>query len=247
MTSPRPLIVALACLCAVATACTATQSSASEVSPQSTIGLGFEFDDATGAGQIVVSGAADVRAVDADEIEAIVMVGDSITVASRPALADRFRQLDFDDVLIEAETGKRMTVTDRGNSSGLSIVGYLAGSDDDGDHSDELWIIALGTNDINQYGGLEQITAEVDAMIEAVPDDAALVWVDTYYRQEAEGAARMNLVISDRVAARGNAVVAPWSAYAADAISVDGLHPSHTGREVFADVVAGTVAAFLSS
>lgn len=246
MKSPRPLIAALACLCIVATACTATQSSASEVSPPSTIGLGFEFDDAAGTGRVSVSGAADVRAVDADEIEAIFMVGDSITVASKPALADRFRQLDFDDVLIEAETGKRMTVTDGGNSSGLSIVGFLAGADDDDDHSDELWIIALGTNDINQYGDLGEIGAQVDAMIEAVPEDAALVWVDTYYRQEPEGAARMNLVISDRIATRGNAVVAPWSAYAESAISVDGVHPSRSGREVFADVVAGTVAGFLS-
>jgi lysophospholipase L1-like esterase len=244
MNAPRTITLALACLCTFATACTATQSSAAEVgTPPSTIGLGFEFENEPGP----VRGVADIRAVDADEIEAIVMVGDSITVASKPALADRFRQLDYDDVLIEAETGKRMTVTDGRNSSGESIVSFLAGTDEDGDHSDEVWIIALGTNDINQYGSIEQIAVEVDAMIDAVPDDAALVWVDTYYRQEADGAARMNLVISDRIAARGNAIVAPWSAYAADAISTDGLHPSQTGREVFAGVVAATVASFIDS
>jgi lysophospholipase L1-like esterase len=242
MNAPRIITVALACLCVAGSACTATQSSAAEVgAPPSTIGLGFEFETEPG----LVRGGADVRAIDGDEIEAIVMLGDSITVASRPALADRFQQLGYDDVLIEAETGKRMTVTDGSNASGLSLISYLAAADEDGDHSDELWIVALGTNDINQYGSVEQIAAEVDAMIDAIPAEAALVWVDTYYRQESDGAARVNAVISDRLAARGNSVVAPWSLFAEDAISVDGLHPSQAGRDVFADVVAGVVVGFV--
>jgi lysophospholipase L1-like esterase len=244
MNTPRSLIVALACLCVGATACTATHSSASSGSaPPPTIGLGFEFDLEPGS----VSGVADVRAVDAEEIDTVVMIGDSLTVGATPALEQRFADLGFDNVLIEAETGKRMTSTEGDNSSGEAIASFLANADPEADRSNELWIIALGTNDINQYGDVAQVATEVDQVLDAVPDDAALVWVDTYYRQQLESAGEVNIAIADRVDARGNAVVAPWSAYAGgDGVtSGDGFHPTPQGRDVFADVVAGTVATFM--
>lgn len=244
MNTPRPFAVALACVCIGASACTATSSSAAELSvPPSTIGLGFEFE--TEPGSLLGVADVEVQADDAEEIDTIVMVGDSITVGSTPALEQRFEALGFENVLIEAETGKRMTMTDGGNASGLAVVEYLANSDPTGDRDHELWIIALGTNDINQYGSVEQIADEVDEVLAAVPDEAALVWVDTYSRDERDGAGRVNLVITERVDDRGNAVVAPWSAFGADAVSSDGYHPSPGGREVFADVVAATVAGFL--
>jgi len=244
MNTPRSLVLALACLCVGATACTATQSSAaSESAPQSTIGLGFEFDLEPGA----VSGVADVRAVDAEEIDTVVMIGDSLTVASKPALEQRFADLGFENVLIEAETGKRMTSSDGSNSSGEAIANYLSSADTETDRSNELWIVALGTNDVNQYADAAQVALQVDAVLAAVPDDAAVVWVDTYIRQEQDGSNEVDAAINDRVEARGNAVVAPWSAYAGGdgVLSGDGYHPSPAGREVFADVVAGTVATFL--
>jgi lysophospholipase L1-like esterase len=247
MKNPRALVVALACLCVGASACTATHSSAASDggAPQSTIGLGFEFDLEPGA----VSGVADVRAVDAEQIDTVVMIGDSLTVASKPALEQRFAELGFDNVLIEAETGKRMTSSDGSNSSGEAIANYLANVDSQSDRSNELWIVALGTNDVNQYADVGQIATQVDEVLAAVPDDAAVVWVDTYIRQDQEGSDEVNVAITDRVAARGNAVVAPWSAYAGGdgVLSGDGYHPSPDGRQVFADVVAGTVSTFLSS
>ena len=120
MNAPRTIAAALACLCIAGTACTATQSSASEISPPPpTIGLGFEFESEPGP----VRGMADVRAVEPEEIETIVMVGDSITLGSRPALEQRFGELGFDDVLIEAETGKRMTTSDgRARNEGSELL-----------------------------------------------------------------------------------------------------------------------------
>ena len=52
-------------------------------------------------------------------------------------------------------------------------------------------------------------------MLDAVPDDVPLVWVDTYYRDQFEGAAFVNTVVADRLARRGNAVMARWSDVAA--------------------------------
>jgi lysophospholipase L1-like esterase len=243
MYAPRAIAAAIACLAIGATACTSTRSSASELdAPLPTIGLGFEFEVEPGP----IRGAADVRAVDAEEIDTIVMIGDSLTVGSTPALEQRFGELGFANVLIQAETGKRMTMSDGDNSSGRAITEFLVGAGD-GDGSDELWVLALGTNDINQYGDVQELAIEADELLAEVPDDAAVVWVDTYYRQQPDGAADVNRVIAERVEARGNAVVAPWSAYAPNdgVVSGDGLHPTPSGREVFADVVAATVATFL--
>lgn len=249
MHAPRTKLLAVACslvgLGLGASACTATQSSASELQqPPQTIGLGFEFDDDAEPGP--QTGDAEVRALEVEEIDTLYMVGDSLTVASTPALEQRFAELGFGDVLIDAQREKRMTMSDRDNPSGRSIVEYLVGVGD-GDHSDEVWVLALGTNDINQYPSVQEVAIEVDALLAEVPDDAAVVWVDTFYRQESDGADEINTAIADRIEARGNAVVAPWSHYAAanGVVSDDGVHQTPSGREVFADVVAGTIGTFL--
>ncbi len=256
----------------VAAAC-GGESEASDA-PLPTIGLETEFE----AGSI--SGAADVRAIDAGSVETIVMIGDSITVASTPALEQGFADLGFEDVRIVSETGKRMALSFGDNQSGAEIAAFMTlvpdepdestdddaeSADDDGDedadddasddvqaplgpdHSDELWIVALGTNDINQYSDGAEVAAAVNEVLAAVPDDAPLIWVDTYWEGESDGAAEINLIVADRLERRGNAVLAPWSAVAAEdgVMRSDGVHPSTDGTEVFAAVVVRTTADFL--
>ncbi len=265
----------------VAAAC-GGESEASDA-PLPTIGLETEFE----AGSI--SGAADVRAIDAGSVETIVMIGDSITVASTPALEQGFADLGFDDVRIVSQTGKRMALSFGDNQSGAEIAAFMTlvpgerndddepsddddeSSDDDEpsddesdendesgrsddvqeplgpDHGDELWIVALGTNDINQYGDGAEVAAAVNEVLAAVPDEAPLIWVDTYWEDQSDGAAEINLIVADRLERRGNAVLAPWSAVAAEdgVMRSDGVHPSTDGTEVFAAVVVRTTADFL--
>ena len=80
-------------------------------------------------------------------------------------------------------------------------------------------------------------------MLDAVPDDVPLVWVDTYYRDEPEGAAVINAIVADRLSRRGNSVMAPWNAFAAGdgIVRSDGVHPTEAGTLVFADVVGATI------
>lgn len=183
---------------------------------------------------------------DSDDIDAVVMIGDSITKGSLDPLADRFEQLDMDAVTIEAENGKRMVVSASDNPGG-STVAAVVRELSDGDHSDELWVVALGTNDIGQYVGTDEIAAAVNEVLDRVPDEAPLVWVDTYYRDQGEQQELVNSIIRDRVERRGNSVVAPWSAFAAEdgVLTRDGVHPTSDGAEVFAFVVTDTARAFL--
>jgi lysophospholipase L1-like esterase len=185
-------------------------------------------------------------ASDPDEIDAVVMIGDSITKGSMPALDERFDLLGMSTVTIEAENGKRMAVSSNDNPSGSSLAEFVAELSDD-DHADELWVVALGTNDIGQYESPDEIAAAVNEVLDRVPDEVPLVWVDTYFRDRPEQQELVNSIIRNRVERRGNSVIAPWSAFATEngVLTSDGVHPTPEGTEVFAFVVTDTARAFL--
>jgi lysophospholipase L1-like esterase len=230
-------------------ACSAAESPAAERRPPGpSVGLGPEF-----AG-VEPPGVA--RAVGAERVDTVVMIGDSITRASTPELQARFEQMGITNLVIQAQNSKRMAVSTSDNPSGAAIAAFLtaadsaAGGDSDRalDRSNELWVVALGTNDIGHYSSPDQIAAAVNEVLGMVPDEVPLVWVDTYYEDASDEAAEVNSVINDRVRRRGNAVVAPWSLFApTDGVLVgDGVHPTQAGNDVFAYVVADTVQAFLA-
>jgi lysophospholipase L1-like esterase len=186
------------------------------------------------------SGAAPVTGVDS-----VVMIGDSITRGAEPFLEERFELLGL-EATIEAADGKRMVSSSGSNTSGAAVAESLV-ANGDGDHTDEIWVIALGTNDIGQYVTDTEIEAAVDEVLASVPDNVALVWVDTWIVGRPEQSGAVNATIRERVEQRGNSVVAPWSAVAEDdgVLTGDGVHPTTDGADVFAEVVTDTVARFL--
>jgi lysophospholipase L1-like esterase len=192
-----------------------------------------------------ISGAAESGADGASAIDSVVMIGDSITKGSLSYLQERFGLLGLDPT-IEAEGGKRMAVSDRDNPSGAAVATFLSGYGD-GDHSDEVWVVALGTNDISQYSGPEEIAAAVNEVLAEVPDEAALVWVDTYVGGREDDTEAVNSIIRERVEQRGDSVIAPWTAFVNGdgVLTSDGVHPTSGGADVFAFVVTDTVRAFL--
>lgn len=224
-------------------ACTSTSSEASDGGaqpPLPTIGLGSDI------GQL--SGGADVRAIDAGAVESIVMIGDSITVGATPALEEQFQRLGFSDVTIVAQQDKRIGQTFGDNSSGADIATFLA-NDMDGAPEEQLWVVALGTNDISQYNDVEDVIPVVESVLAPIPDDAPVVWVNTYFEDRPADTAEVNAAIEQVIAERGNATVGPWNVYApADGVlRSDGVHPNTEGAVVFASVVTATVANFLQS
>ncbi len=210
-----------------------------DAAPSGTVGGGLRIEG--DPGELGTHGSV---AATASAIDSVVMIGDSITKGSTPALEERFDLLDL-DIDIEAQNGKRMAVSSGDNPSGSSVAEFIAGSSDD--HSDELWVVALGTNDIGQYSSPDEIAAAVNEVLDAVPEESPLVWVDAYFRDRPEQQEVVNTIIRDRVTRRGNSVVAPWTEFATGdgVLSSDGIHPSDDGTEVFAFVVTDTTSAFL--
>ena len=233
---------ALVCLGLVAlAACTTSSSEASSGGPGGplpTIGLGSDI------GQL--SGGADVRAIDAGAVESIVMIGDSITVGATPALEEQFGQLGFGDVTIVAQQDKRISQTFGDNSSGADIANFLA-ADSDAPTDSRLWVVALGTNDISQYDDVDEVVSVIQTVLEPIPAEAPLVWVNTYFEARPDDTAEVNAAIEQVIAQRGNATVGRWSDFApADGVlRSDGVHPNDDGAVVFASVVTATVANFL--
>jgi lysophospholipase L1-like esterase len=229
-------LVALVALTGCATGQPGTAANGADVPPPAI--------DVTGD-PAAISGAADGIADDAAGIDTVVMIGDSITKGATPALDERYELLGLDH-LIEAQNGKRIAVSSPDNASGVSIAQFIA-DNGDGDHTDEVWVVALGTNDVGQYASPDEIAAVVNEILAAVPDDAALVWVDTYFRDRADAAAELNAIVRERVARRGDSVIAPWASFAPSegVLTGDGVHPTSDGADVFAFVVTDTVRAFL--
>ena len=255
--SPRSLSVCLVAVALTVAGCAELTSSASNDAPVPTIGIGSEAD-----GEVVVS--ADVRptsntvidtvidtVIIGDSItviDTVIMIGDSITVASTPALQEVYEQLGFDEIIIESKQGKRTALSFGSNPSGVDIASFLVNSPDrDDDHSNELWVVALGTNDINQYGDAAERAAVINEMLQTIPEESSLIWVDTYFEDQSEGADAINGSISDRVLDRGNSAIARWSLVAADEGNLrdDGVHPRGQGSAVFANVISATIVDFL--
>jgi lysophospholipase L1-like esterase len=182
-----------------------------------------------------VAGSAVPPTVPAIPVDSVAMVGDSITVGSMEALEQQFATLDLDDLEIDAESGRRMLRDDL-TGSGMAAVSEIV---DDG--PPDLWVIALGTNDVANYGPDEYRPAIAELLAE-VPADAPLVWVDTYLDEFPEESAAFNAELRAALAERGRATVVDWSAIAPDdGVLFDGVHPSGYGIEQFATRVVGAV------
>jgi lysophospholipase L1-like esterase len=235
--------IALAIGCAaVITGCTTTSTSSSPDPASPDVAADVAIEPPAGAEP---SGTTETLATDAPNIDSVVMIGDSITDGATPALEARFEALGL-GTTIEAVTGKRMAVSSGKNASGASVAEDLHDLDER-DPSREVWVVALGTNDIGQYTSPAEIAAAVNEVLAEVPDDAAVVWVDTYIRNRAEQSEAINSIVRERIDRRGNAIVAPWTEFASGdgIVSGDGVHPTADGAEMFAFVVTDTVRAFL--
>ncbi len=174
-------------------------------------------------------------------IDFLAVVGDSITVGAEEELAASLAELGLDDVDIDAESGRRMVEGD-GISSGLDGVAAVLATGDEPD----LWVIALGTNDVANYQ-TEEYAGAIEQLLAALPAGAPLVWVDCYLDRYQTESAAFDDVLRFALAARGNATVVDWASLASeDGVLTDGVHPSGFGRQAFADRVAAAVSDWMS-
>ncbi|QRN80220.1 MAG: hypothetical protein JK586_00635, partial [Nocardiopsis sp. BM-2018] len=152
--------------------------------------------------------------------------------------------LGLDVLVVDAQVGRRMTVGERDRlMSGTEAIELISD-----DHEAELWIVALGTNDIGQYPDVDRIRDEVDSVLREIPSDAVVVWVDTWIRSRPDQARAVNQAIREVVESRNAAIVIDWATPATGegVLSGDGVHLTDgVGRARFAEVVASGVEALI--
>jgi lysophospholipase L1-like esterase len=171
----------------------------------------------------------------------VVMVGDSITKASLPALGDMYTQVGITDQNIDAEVGRRIEVGNGKGSAPLSgirtLYGLLAMK-----ANPDVWVIELGTNDVGSYATPDDYGKLIDQVLAMLPKDDPLVWVNTYRQQYIDATKVFNLVLQDRLDARGHAAIADWYAVASapdqTVLRSDHLHPNPNGQRALGLLVA---------
>ena len=166
-------------------------------------------------------------------ITSVAMVGDSITEGSADAITSTLAGAGVDDLVIEGKRSRRIEV---GNGKGdaplsgiITVYNLLAlGVQPDA------WVMQLGTNDVGSYSNADEYGALIDKITGMLPDSTPLVWVNTYRKQYLDDTILFNTVLSDRIEARGSAVIADWftvaSAPEQNVLRNDGLHPNDNGQ-----------------
>ena len=177
--------------------------------------------------------------------ESMVMIGDSITFMSMESLQAELSDTGLEVLAIDAQVGRRITVGDRGRPyPGTDIVEFIANSE-----PPDLWVIALGTNDIGQYADAGEFAAQVQALLDLLPAAAPVVWIDTWAGDRVDETRLVNDTLRAVVGQRDNAVVVDWFSHGDDegVVSGDAVHPTTDGILVFGQVVAAGVDALVSS
>jgi lysophospholipase L1-like esterase len=181
----------------------------------------------------------------ASSAETVAMIGDSITFMSTDPLRAGLSGTGLEVLAIDAQVGRRITAGDDGRPyPGTEIVEFIANS-----NPPDVWVIALGTNDIGQYADAGEFAAQVQALLDLIPSAAPLVWVDTWDAARVDETRLINETLRAMLDGRDDAVVVDWSSHGDDegVISGDGVHPTEDGTVVFGQVVAEGVGTVLAS
>jgi lysophospholipase L1-like esterase len=177
-----------------------------------------------------------------DELPATAaVVGDSLTLSAQEEITAYLTGIGIEVLEVDGAVNRRMT----GGSDpdpGIDVVEDIAA-----DAEPELWVIALGTNDVGSSVSPDQFQADVEALLDAIPGDVPVVWVDLWIRDRPEQIATANEVLRSTLGRRSHTAVADWFSHGDDAglVAGDGVHLTDDGRYMFAaTIAAATVGLF---
>jgi lysophospholipase L1-like esterase len=175
----------------------------------------------------------------------VVVLGDSITFASADAIRSQLAAVGVGQVTVDAEIGRRIAVgtgATGGPRNGIMSMQALLDAGTPGVSDAGTWVIALGTNDVGQYGSLEEAMT-IGQLLALVPADATLVWVDTCMPGRKEQSDRFNTNLNAVLDERPRTTIGRWSEVCAEpGLLLDDLvHPTAAGQDAFAKVITDAI------
>lgn len=173
--------------------------------------------------------------------DTVAVVGDSLTVAATEEITTALAHLGVRAVVIDARESRRMASGSRDLPSGVSAIDDVLD-----EHEPDVWVVALGTNDVGAGAGPERFVEDLRTTVASIPATAPLVWVDVWIRDRVEEVVEANTLLRRELSRRPavTEVVDWFSAAAADddgVITGDGIHLTERGEERFAAAIADAV------
>jgi lysophospholipase L1-like esterase len=164
----------------------------------------------------------------------VAVVGDSLTLSAQEEITAYLTGIGVEVLAVDGAVNRRMT---RGSEPdpGIDVVEEIAD-----EAEPELWVVALGTNDVGASVSPDQFGADVETLLDAIPDGTPVVWVDLWIRDRQEQIATANDVLRSTLARRHDTAVADWFSHGDDAglVAGDGVHLTDDGRYMFAATIA---------
>ena len=169
----------------------------------------------------------------------VAVVGDSLTLSAQDEITAALEDDGLTVIVVDGVESRRMTRAAAGVPPGFdSVVEILEQSDPD------LWVFALGTNDVGAQSGIDTFKAEMGELLELLPPAAPVIWVDLWIRDRDDDIVIANrsirTVLGDR---QGVAAVVDWHEHAANPglIVGDGVHLTDEGQVQFAAAIAHAI------
>jgi lysophospholipase L1-like esterase len=173
--------------------------------------------------------------------DTVAVVGDSLTMSAHDEISGYLTALGIEVLAIDGAENRRMTHGDRPRP-GIDVIEQIASVAEP-----ELWVIALGTNDVGAESTADAFGTDVETLIEAIPDGAPVVWVNLYIRDRPAQIEAANRVIAETLGDGDDSIVADWFQHGDEPglVTADGVHLTEDGQFVFAaTIAAATVALF---
>ena len=169
----------------------------------------------------------------------VAVVGDSLTLSAYDEIEAELSGLGLRVTAIDGVESRRMV---RGGSEPPPGTDAIEAILADGQAPD-LWIIALGTNDVGAQASTSEFRDDVATILRLIPAGAPVIWVDLWIRDLSDDVVEANDLIRSVVAVRPHTEVVDWFTHGDDegVITGDGVHLTDAGRERFATSMADAV------
>jgi lysophospholipase L1-like esterase len=168
----------------------------------------------------------------------VAVVGDSLTLSAVEELGPALQALGLEVIAIDGVENRRLVRRTSTVSSGSDVVSAILAN-----QSPDLWVIALGTNDVGARQSLADMRSDMSSVLNLIPSQVPVVWVDLWIRDQHDQIVAGNEMIASMIAARPGSVVVDWYSHGDDdgVIAGDGVHLTQLGQRLF----AASIAAFI--
>ncbi len=169
----------------------------------------------------------------------VAVVGDSLTLSAEDEITDALKDAGLRVLAVDGFESRLMV---RGSAEvppgSDSVEEILARANPD------VWVFALGTNDVGAQRGDDTFRAEMGELLDLLPPDAPVIWVDLWIRDRDDDIVVANRSIRTVLKGRDAvAAVVDWHTEAAvpGIIVGDGIHLTDEGQQRFAQAMAHAI------